>query len=64
MIGLGKMIYYNQDGTKDWLRTIVRSVYMYRGFRDAMFVVSIAAKRAQRLYRKKTEIGGIPWKSF
>lgn len=64
MIGLGEKIYYNYDGTIDWLRTIVRSVYMYRGPSGAIFVVSIAAKRAQRLYRQKTEIGGIPWKNF
>jgi len=56
MIGLGKKTYYNLDGTMDWLRTIVRSVYVYRGFRDAMFVVSIAAKRAQRLYYRRTDV--------
>lgn len=54
MAGLGK-VYYNQDGV-DWLRTIVRTVYWYRGDNDALFVVSISARRAQRLYYKKTDI--------
>ena len=55
MIGLGKKIYYNLDGTMDWLRTIVRSVYTFRK-NNATYVVSMAAKRAQRLYYKKTDI--------
>jgi len=29
MIGLGKKQYYNPDGTPDWLRTIVRTVYTF-----------------------------------
>ena len=55
MTGLGSKIYYNYHGM-DWLRTIVRTVFMYRGNHDALFVVSIAAARAQRLYYKKTDI--------
>lgn len=55
MIGLGRVIYYNKDGM-DWLRTIVRSVYTYTGPYDAVHVVSMAAKRACRLYHKKTDI--------
>jgi len=55
MFGLGKKIYYNLDGTMDWLRTIVRSVYSFRK-NDVVFVVSMAAKRAQKLYYKKTDI--------
>ena len=55
MIGLGKKVYYNQDGSLDWLRTIVRTVY-YFNKNDAVLVVSIAAKRAQNLYYRKTDI--------
>ena len=55
MIGLGKKFYYNQDGSLDWLRTIVRTVTFFNE-NDAVLVVSIAAKRAQRLYYRKTDI--------
>jgi hypothetical protein len=55
MNGLGSKIYYNQDGM-DWLRTIVRTVLWYHGEHDTLFVVSVAARRAQRLYYKKTDI--------
>jgi len=55
MIGLGKVTYYNADGTTDWLRTIVRTVYYYADH-DASYVMSVAAKRAQKLYYRKTDI--------
>ena len=55
MIGLGKKFYYCRDGSLDWLRTIVRTVTFFSK-NDAILVVSIAAKRAQKLYYKKTDI--------
>jgi hypothetical protein len=73
MNGPGNKIYYNQDGSMDWLKTIVRTVYTFTERRtmtlsdidtgeefhhneDVVFVKSVAAPRAQRLYYKKTDI--------
>ena len=59
MIGLGSKTYYSTDGTVDWLRIIARTVYSYEQIQygeSTIFIESIAAKRAIRLYYKKTDI--------
>jgi hypothetical protein len=59
-------VYYNPDGTADWLKSIVRTccVYWDPEGKDAwgpvVHVSSIAANRALMLYYKKTDtIGGL-----
>lgn len=43
---------YHPTGTVDWLARIVKTVVVYtKG--DAVYVRSIAAKRAEELYHKK-----------
>jgi len=54
MIEKGKT-YYKIDGTVDWLKTIVRTVYGYVD-QDAAHVVSLSATRAQEMYYRKTDI--------
>ena len=72
MNGLSKA-FYDQDGSVDWLKSIVRTVCVYtaRQYRqvtdiptmtemdhaeDIVYVRSIAARRAQRLYYRKINI--------
>ena len=49
-------VYYNIDGSMDWLKTIVKNVYIYK-VDNIFYIESIAADRALLLYYKKTDIG-------
>ena len=57
-------VYYNQDGTADWLKSIVKTCYTYQdpegkgAWGPVVHVSSVAADRATRLYYKKTDIVG------
>jgi hypothetical protein len=46
--------YYHLNGTTDWLKTAVKTVITYNGPHEAVFVESIAARRAQRKYYVRT----------
>ena len=66
-------VFYNQDGSVDWLKAAIRTVHIYtvRQYKqvtdlptmteinhaeDVVYVRSIAARRAARLYYRKTNI--------
>lgn len=55
-------VYYNPDGTADWLKSIVRTCCTYwdpegkDAWGPVVHVSSVAANRAIKLYYKKTDI--------
>ena len=52
-----RKVYYNPDGSADWLKSIVKTVFVYGRYTE-MVVCSVAANRALRLYYKRTDLGG------
>ena len=47
-----RLTHYRQDGSVDWLQTIVRTVVVYKDD-DAVYIESTAAQRAQAMYYKR-----------